>query len=138
LKVALRQDTRGLWHEAHDDPKWLAGALWHDEHALDDGCEAAHETPRFLWHVAHETERVWPDGALWHEPHELDVWRNEPCANGVPILWHEAQPTLRLCPPGAAWHDAHELLFGWVNAQLDPAFLWQVTHAPGLCPAGAA
>ena len=40
-------------------------------------------------------------------------------------------------PPGAVWHVAHELLFGCVNAQLEPARLWQVTHAPGLCAAGA-
>ena len=71
--MALRQDTSGLWHEAHDDPKWLAGALWHEEHLDEAGWEAAHETPRFLWHVAQETERVWPDGARWHEAHELDV-----------------------------------------------------------------
>jgi len=44
---------------------------------------------------------------------------------------------VRLWPPGAAWHEAHDVLFGCVNAQLAPGFLWQVAHAPGLWFAGA-
>jgi len=86
LNVALDQETSGLWHEAHELPKWRAGALWQEEQALETGWDAAHETPRFLWQVAHDTARVWPEGALWHEAHALDVWRNFPRVNGTPIL----------------------------------------------------
>ena len=60
LKVAFVQATSGLWHEAHP---------------VEDGCVAAHETPGFLWHVAHETVRVCPDGGVWHEAQAEEVWR---------------------------------------------------------------
>jgi len=78
LKVAFVQATSGLWHEAHEAPKWLAGGLWHEAHPVEDGCVAAHETPGFLWHVAHDTVRTCPEGALWQDARELEVWRNEP------------------------------------------------------------
>jgi hypothetical protein len=76
--VAFVQATSGLWHEAHAVPKWLAGGLWHEEQRVEAGCVAAHETPGFLWHAAHDTLRTCPDGGLWHEEHEVDVWRNDP------------------------------------------------------------
>jgi hypothetical protein len=78
LNVAFVQATSGLWHEAHEVPKWLAGGLWHEAQAVEDGCVAAHETPGFLWQVAHDTLRTCADGALWHDAQELDVWRNDP------------------------------------------------------------
>jgi hypothetical protein len=58
LNVALDHATIGLWHDAHEAPKWLAGALWQDAQALEDGWLAAHDTPGLLWHVAHDTVRL--------------------------------------------------------------------------------
>ena len=67
---ALRQATRGWWHDAQAVPKWLDGGLWHEAQALDAGCAPAHVTPGRWWHDAHP-DAEWPLGGLWHEAHEL-------------------------------------------------------------------
>ena len=33
--MADPQDVAGLWHEAHEVPKWFDGALWHDRQFVD-------------------------------------------------------------------------------------------------------
>ena len=75
MNVALVQATSGLWHDAQVVPKWAAGALWHETHLVDAGCEAAQDKPAFLWHVAHETLRTCPEGARWQEEHAEETWR---------------------------------------------------------------
>jgi hypothetical protein len=137
LNVALVQGTSGRWHDAHDAPKWFAGGLWHETHAVDDGCEAAQETPGFLWHDAHATVRTCAEGGLWHDAHAEEVWRNDPCLNGTPTLWHAEHEIVRLWAAGAVWHDAHgRAPVGCVKVQSTPGFRWQLAHAPGwLCPA---
>ena len=50
--VALVHLTSGLWHDAHELPKWLDGALWHDAHDAELGWAPAQVTPGRRWHEA--------------------------------------------------------------------------------------
>ena len=56
------------WHEAHEEPKWLEGDLWHAEQRDELVWRNFQEPVR--WHCEHEPD-LWPLGREWH-PVQLD------------------------------------------------------------------
>jgi hypothetical protein len=93
------------WQDAHASARLCPdGALWHDAHLLDEGCECV-QVPALRWHEAHETTRLCPAGGVWHEAQSFEVWRKTAFANATEGLWQIVHAPGK-CFAGRTWHDA--------------------------------